>query len=162
MKNRLMADEIIFETKDEVSPTRYAPSPVDGLSKDPEIDLDLQRELSKIPDKLAFKIGEVAQITGLKSYVLRFWESEFEQLKPQKSNHNQRVYGKKDVELIFLIKKLLYRDKFSIDGARRVISAQKRDLKKQVSIKTAFDHFESLRNQATDLVQEIRRCRKSL
>jgi DNA-binding transcriptional MerR regulator len=157
-----MTEDLILETKEDTPNSFYAPSPVDGLKSEPEVDLELQKDLAKIPDKLAFKIGEVADITGLKSYVLRFWEGEFDQLKPKKSNQNQRAYTRKDVELVFLIKKLLYRDKFSIDGARKVIAGQKKDLKKQVSIKSAFDHFESLRNQATDLVQDIKRLRRQL
>ena len=64
---------------------------------------------------MAFKIGEVAELTELKTYVLRYWESEFEALNPQKSAFNQRMYSRRDVETVLLIKKLLYEEKFSIE-----------------------------------------------
>jgi DNA-binding transcriptional MerR regulator len=74
---------------------------------------------SEIPDKLFFKIGDVAKITGVKPHVLRYWESEFKLLKPVKSATGQRVYQKKDVEKVFTIKKLLYEEKYTIAGAKR-------------------------------------------
>jgi len=73
----------------------------------------------EIPDKLYFKIGEVAEITGVKPYVLRYWESEFKVVSPSKSRSRQRLYRKGDVELIFWIKKLLYEDRYTINGARK-------------------------------------------
>jgi DNA-binding transcriptional MerR regulator len=71
-----------------------------------------------IPDKLYFRIGEVASLCHLPAYVLRFWETEFPQLKPVKSNTGQRMYRKRDVESVVRIKKLLYEDGFTIAGAR--------------------------------------------
>jgi len=71
-----------------------------------------------IPDKLYFRIGEVAQLCRLPAYVLRFWETEFPQLKPVKSSTGQRMYRKRDVESVVRIKKLLYDDGFTIAGAR--------------------------------------------
>ena len=71
-----------------------------------------------IPDKLYFRIGEVATLCRLPAYVLRFWESEFPQLKPVKSSTGQRMYRKRDVESVVRIKKLLYDDGFTIAGAR--------------------------------------------
>ena len=72
-----------------------------------------------IPDKLYFKIGEVAEITGVKPYVLRYWESEFKMVNPSKSRSRQRLYRKSDVELIFRIKELLYEERYTINGARK-------------------------------------------
>ena len=74
-----------------------------------------------VPDKLYYKIGEVSRITGVKPHVLRYWESEFREIKPYKSQSLQRLYRKKDIELIFKIKKLLYEDLFTISGAKRKI-----------------------------------------
>lgn len=71
-----------------------------------------------IPDKLYFRIGEVASLCRLPAYVLRFWETEFPQLKPVKSSTGQRMYRKRDVESVVRIKKLLYDDGFTIAGAR--------------------------------------------
>src|SRR5438309_11442038 len=72
-----------------------------------------------IPDKLYFRIGEVSRLCGLPSYVLRFWETEFPQLKPTKSSTGQRMYRKLDVETVLRIKKLLYEEGFTIAGARQ-------------------------------------------
>src|SRR5215471_20080049 len=71
-----------------------------------------------IPEKLYFRIGEVARLCRLPAYVLRFWETEFPQLKPVKSSTGQRMYRRHDVESVVRIKKLLYEDGFTIAGAR--------------------------------------------
>jgi DNA-binding transcriptional MerR regulator len=70
-------------------------------------------------EKRYYRIGEVARITEVKPYVLRYWESEFRWMAPQKSRSNQRLYRRKDIDTILLIKKLLYEQRFTIDGARR-------------------------------------------
>jgi len=74
-----------------------------------------------IPDKLFFKIGEVAQLAGVKTSVLRFWETEFGFLKPDKSNSGQRLYTHKEVSLILEVKRLLYDEKLTIEGVRKRI-----------------------------------------
>ncbi|MCG8588132.1 MAG: MerR family transcriptional regulator [Proteobacteria bacterium] len=70
-------------------------------------------------DKLYYRIGEVSRITGVKPYVLRYWESEFRWMAPQKSRSKQRLYRKKDIETIQLIKRLLYEERYTIAGARK-------------------------------------------
>ncbi|HKR32454.1 MAG TPA: MerR family transcriptional regulator [Terriglobales bacterium] len=81
-----------------------------------------------IPDKLFFRIGEVAKLCSLPAYVLRFWETEFPQLKPSKSNTGQRLYRRKDVENVVRVKKLLYEQGYTINGARQFLKAEtKRD-----------------------------------
>ena len=72
-----------------------------------------------VPDKLYFRIGEVSQLCRLPAYVLRFWETEFPQLKPVKSNTGQRMYRRKDVDAVLRIKTLLYEEGFTIAGARQ-------------------------------------------
>jgi DNA-binding transcriptional MerR regulator len=74
-----------------------------------------------LPDKAYFKIGEVARICDVKPYVLRYWESEFRSLRPVKSDTKQRVYRKKDVELLLRIRNLLYVQRFTIEGARKAL-----------------------------------------
>jgi len=81
---------------------------------------------SQIPNKLYFKIGEVSELTGVKPYVLRYWETEFNIVKPSKTRSNQRLYKRKEVELIFEIKKLLYEDKFTIAGAKKILADRSR------------------------------------
>jgi DNA-binding transcriptional MerR regulator len=78
----------------------------------------------EIPNKLYFRIGEVAQLAGIKPYVLRFWESEFTGLGPKKSGTGHRLYRRKDVELVLEIKRLLYEKRFTIEGARKVLGAK--------------------------------------
>ena len=73
----------------------------------------------ELPDKLYFKIGEVAHLTGVKQHVLRYWESEFPSIRPQKSKSNQRLYKRRDLEAVMAIKHLLYDRKFTIEGAKR-------------------------------------------
>jgi len=84
-----------------------------------------------IPDKLYFRIGEVAKLCRLPAYVLRFWETEFPQLKPVKSSTGQRMYRHKDVESVLRIKKLLYEEGFTIAGARQQLRAEVKTDKKQ-------------------------------
>jgi DNA-binding transcriptional MerR regulator len=78
----------------------------------------------EIPNKLYFRIGEVAKLAGIKPYVLRFWESEFAGLGPKKSGTGHRLYRRKDVELVLEIKRLLYEKRFTIEGARKVLEAK--------------------------------------
>ncbi len=74
---------------------------------------------SSIPDKLYFRIGEVSDIVGVKPYVLRYWESEFQDIHPTKSKSGQRLYKRRDVEMLMSIKTLLYDERFTINGARK-------------------------------------------
>src|SRR5580658_9628145 len=87
-----------------------------------------------IPDKLYFRIGEVATLCHLPAYVLRFWESEFPQLKPVKSSTGQRMYRKRDVESVLRIKQLLYEQGFTISGARQQLRAEAKPDKTQGAI----------------------------
>jgi len=73
----------------------------------------------RIPDKHYFKIGEVAELAGVEPYVIRYWESEFRSLRPQKSRSNQRLFRRKDLERILEIRRLLYEEGYKIEGARR-------------------------------------------
>jgi DNA-binding transcriptional MerR regulator len=87
-----------------------------------------------IPDKLYFRIGEVATLCRLPAYVLRFWESEFPQLKPVKSGTGQRMYRRRDVESVLRIKQLLYEQGFTISGARQQLRADSKPDKTQSTI----------------------------
>jgi len=74
---------------------------------------------ANIPDKLYFRIGEVSDLVGVKPYVLRYWESEFQDIHPTKSKSGQRLYRRRDVEVLMAIKTLLYEERFTINGARK-------------------------------------------
>ena len=90
-------------------------------------DAVLVSEIQAIPSKMSFKIGEVAELLDVKPHVLRYWEMEFQPFHPRKMPNGQRLYFRKDVETALLIKKLLYRDGFSVKGAKKVL----KDLKKE-------------------------------
>jgi DNA-binding transcriptional MerR regulator len=81
----------------------------------------------EIPDKLYFRIGEVARLAGIKPYVLRFWETEFPSLGPKKSGTGHRLYRRKEVELVLEIKQLLHEKRYTIEGARKFLDARGRD-----------------------------------
>ena len=85
-------------------------------------------------DKRYYRIGEVSRITGVKPYVLRYWESEFRWMAPQKSRSKQRLYRKRDIDMILLIKKLLYEQRFTIAGARKKL--------RDIGVGTALDSGE--------------------
>ena len=87
-----------------------------------------------VPDKLYFRIGEVSELCRLPAYVLRFWETEFPQLKPVKSSTGQRMYRRKDVEAVLRIKKLLYEEGFTIAGARQQLRAESKTEKNQAPL----------------------------
>lgn len=78
-------------------------------------------ESGTIPSKLFYRINEVARITGLKPYVLRYWESEFSELSPSKDSSDQRRYRRSDIDVVLTIRKLLYEDRYTIKGARKVL-----------------------------------------
>jgi DNA-binding transcriptional MerR regulator len=107
-----------------------------------------------IPDKLFFRIGEVSHLVGVEPYVLRYWESEFKGLSPRKSSSGQRMFRRKDVELLLHIKHLLYDRKFTIEGARRAL--QERAKPTSVINSTLLFRQEKL-FPATDPIPEIRR-----
>ena len=85
----------------------------------------------EIPEKRYYRIGEVSRITGVKPYVLRYWESEFSWMAPQKSRSKQRLYRRRDIEMILLIKKLLYGQRYTIAGARKKL--------REMGVGTALD-----------------------
>jgi DNA-binding transcriptional MerR regulator len=87
-----------------------------------------------IPEKLYFRIGEVARLCRLPAYVLRFWETEFPQLKPVKSSTGQRMYRRRDVENVVRIKQLLYDEGYTIAGARQHLRDEGKGEKKQVAL----------------------------
>src|SRR4030042_4100827 len=86
-------------------------------------------------ERLYYRIGEVSRLTGLKPHVLRYWESEFKVIKPYKGGSLQRLYRKKDLDLILKIKKLLYEDGFTIAGAKKKIRDLERAANKQMKLR---------------------------
>lgn len=128
------------------------------------VDELLLEEIASIPDRFGFKIGDVADLLGIKQYVLRYWEQEFDLLKPKKASNNQRLYTKKDVENAFLIRKLLYRDKFSIEGARQALRDVKFAVRKEKDMSSVIQKLDknnsALALQVKDLVKDIHRIKE--
>ena len=128
------------------------------------VDQLLLEEISSIPDRFGFKIGDVADLLGIKQYVLRYWEQEFDLLKPKKASNNQRLYTKKDVENAFLIRKLLYRDKFSIEGARQALRDVKFAVRKEKDMSSVIQKLDknnsAIATQVKELVQDIKRIKE--
>src|SRR5579864_751180 len=98
-----------------------------------------------IPEKLYFRIGEVARLCRLPAYVLRFWETEFPQLKPVKSSTGQRMYRRRDVENVVRIKQLLYEEGYTIAGARQHLRDEGKGDKKQAALPFATNSPANLR-----------------
>ena len=119
-----------------------------------------------IPDKLYFRIGEVAQLCDLPAYVLRFWETEFSQLKPHKSGTGQRLYRRRDVEMVLRIKRLLYEEGYTIPGARHVFKAEAKEVPVQPELPLKFeierDASPSLSAKAERDNMVLRRVKKEL
>jgi DNA-binding transcriptional MerR regulator len=111
-------------------------------------------EFPEIPDKLFFRIGEVSEIVGVEPYVLRYWESEFPPLAPRKSSSGQRMFRRKDVELLLRIKHLLYDQKFTIEGARKALTSETKGPKRQPAQSVVQ---EALFVAPTGVIPEIRR-----
>jgi DNA-binding transcriptional MerR regulator len=109
-----------------------------------------------IPDKLYFRIGEVSKLCKLPAYVLRFWESEFPQLKPVKSSTGQRMYRQRDVESVLRIKKLLYDEGFTIAGARLQLKAESKPARLQTGLpfpkQGRSDHLKKVRQGLQEIL----------
>jgi DNA-binding transcriptional MerR regulator len=103
---------------------------VDAGNISGEVSDDMNRAAVAIPEKLFFKIGEVCELTGVQAHVLRYWESEFPMLAPQKNRAGQRTYRKRDVEMALRIKELLYDDQYTIAGAKKKLSGELRGASK--------------------------------
>lgn len=115
-------------------------------------DSDLAVEMQNIPSKRSFKIGEVSELLNVKTHVLRYWEAEFKQFHPQKMSNGQRLYFRRDVETAFLIKKLLYRDGFSVKGARKFL----KDLKKENS------HYKKNNSSEEKILNKINQIQENI
>ncbi len=94
---------------------------------DPAVPIEPREKTPEIPDKLFFRIGEVAALLAVEPYVLRYWESEFPSLAPKKSGTGHRLFRRKDVELLLKIKHLLYEKRYTIEGARQSLQNDSRE-----------------------------------
>lgn len=114
-------------------------------------------------DRLYYRIGEVSRITGVKPHVLRYWESEFKVIKPHKGTSLQRLYRKKDLDIILKIKKLLYEDGFTISGAKKKIRDLEKAEHRQMKLKLVEKRFNGKdRELLIAIREELKGIRKML
>jgi DNA-binding transcriptional MerR regulator len=111
--------------------------------------------------KLYYSIGEVSKVAELKQYVLRYWETEFKQLNPSKNKAGNRTYRQKDIDLILNIKGLLYNQKFTIDGARKMLSGEQsittNDSKSESNPEVDLDVLIKIRTELKSILEDIRK-----
>lgn len=125
----------------------------------------------QIPDKLYFKIGEVAEFAGVKPHVLRYWETEFSTFKPTKSRSNQRLYTRKNVELAIHLKDLLHNQGFTISGARKKLREESRQKSVSASVPAVEESDDQMvlplvsgydSKLMTEIIKDLRVLRDSL
>ncbi len=120
-------------------------------------------DLENIPDRLYYKIGEVSQIVGVKPHVLRYWETEFPMIKPYKKDSKQRLYRKRDLRLLLIIKKLLYEDMYTIAGAKQVLKKLKEQDAGTKDRQLYFKFYqENYKAQLRDIKKELLEIKKIL
>lgn len=112
---------------------------------------------ARLPDKIYFKIGEVSEIVGVEPYVLRYWETEFDLLKPSKAPSKHRLYKKRDVELLLEIKRLLYTEGFTIEGARKKLKETKKEVKDQLRLPLSDQKYRSALAKIKKDLQSLRK-----
>ena len=112
---------------------------------------------ARLPEKIYFKIGEVSEIVGVEPYVLRYWETEFELLKPSKAPSKHRLYKKRDVELLLEIKRLLYTEGFTIEGARKKLKEAKKEEKDQLKLPLAEQKYRTALVKIKKDLESLRR-----
>ncbi|HPC74334.1 MAG TPA: MerR family transcriptional regulator [Syntrophales bacterium] len=110
----------------------------------------------EIPDKTYFRIGEVSKILGVEPYVVRYWESEFKTVKPVRTRSDQRLYRRKDLEELTVIRNLLYQERFTIAGARKKLSEKKKDHRPPAARSAGKDVKKTL-HKVRDGLREIRK-----
>lgn len=113
----------------------------------------------QIPDKIYFRIGEVSSLVGVEPHVLRYWESEFKMVRPRRANSNQRLYRRKDVEALIVIRELLHNQGYTISGARRFLARDDFDLKSLVGEK---QKEKEAPEGLADIKDELRRIQQLL
>jgi DNA-binding transcriptional MerR regulator len=115
----------------------------------------------RVPDKLYFKIGEVSRIVKVKPYVLRYWETEFDLLKPGKAPSRHRLYKKRDVELLLEIKRLLYSEGFTIEGARKKLKQDKKEIRQQLRLPLADARYKNTLSKIKKDLQSLHKILSS-
>jgi DNA-binding transcriptional MerR regulator len=121
--------------------------------------IEKTKEEGKIPDKLYFRISEVSRLTALEPYVLRYWESEFKLIKPLRTKSRHRLYRRKDLEILFEIKKLLYEEQYTIAGAKKRLEGIAREEKRDLEVNSDENDYKKILH---DTLKELKALQKLL
>ena len=121
--------------------------------------IEKTKEEGKIPDKLYFRISEVSKLTALEPYVLRYWESEFKLIKPLRTKSRHRLYRRKDLEILFEIKKLLYEEQYTIAGAKKRLEEIAREEKRDLEVNSDENDYKKILHAT---LKELKALRKLL
>ena len=112
---------------------------------------------AQLPDKLYFKIGEVASLVGVQPYVLRYWESEFSVVRPSKTRSKHRLYRRRDVETLLQIKHLLHDERFTIEGARRRLKTLQKEERRQIESPQGDRAYRTVLSQLRKEIESLHR-----
>ena len=121
--------------------------------------IEKTKEEGKIPDKLYFRRSEVSRLTALEPYVLRYWESEFKLIKPLRTKSRHRLYRRKDLEILFEIKKLLYEEQYTIAGAKKRLEEIAREEKRDLEVNPDENDYKKVLHAT---LKELKALRKLL
>jgi len=119
--------------------------------------IEKTKEEGKIPDKLYFRISEVGRLTALEPYVLRYWESEFKLIKPIRTKSRHRLYRRKDLEILFEIKKLLYEEQYTIAGAKKRLEEIAREEKRDLEVNSDENDYKKILHATLTELKALRK-----
>ncbi len=119
--------------------------------------IEKTKEEGKIPDKLYFRISEVSKLTALEPYVLRYWESEFRLIKPLRTKSRHRLYRRKDLEILFEIKKLLYEEQYTIAGAKKRLEEIGREEKRELEVNSDENDYKKILHATLTELKALRK-----
>ena len=119
--------------------------------------IEKPKEEGKIPDKLYFRISEVGKLTALEPYVLRYWESEFKLIKPIRTKSRHRLYRRKDLEILFEIKKLLYEEQYTIAGAKKRLEEIAREEKRDLEVNPDENDYKKILHATLTELKALRK-----
>ncbi len=119
--------------------------------------IEKTKEEGKIPDKLYFRISEVGKLTALEPYVLRYWESEFKLIKPIRTKSRHRLYRRKDLEILFEIKKLLYEEQYTIAGAKKRLEEIAREEKRDLEVNPDENDYKKILHATLTELKALRK-----
>ena len=119
--------------------------------------IEKTKEEGKIPDKLYFRISEVGKLTALEPYVLRYWESEFKLIRPIRTKSRHRLYRRKDLEILFEIKKLLYEEQYTIAGAKKRLEEIAREEKRDLEVNSDENDYKKILHATLTELKALRK-----